>query len=365
MKIGILTFHFVHNSGALLQCWALQEALKTMGHEVYVINYMPKYHTKRYSVFPTPLSSNSPVKGSLHNILSNFLHFGERVKRKRKFDSFQGNFNLTEKVVIKEDWDNLHLSDFDAIVCGSDQIWNCLITNNNYDKVYFGLLPCYFGKRVAYAVSTGEADLKNDGGVIAQLAEGMSLISAREQKTAEVLSSILQRDIKVVPDPTFLIQPEKYDSLMIAPSISQYILVYCLEDSELVHESIEFIRKRTGLQVVNISPVRIHLDNVTYVDVSIGPNEFLGYIANAEYVITNSFHGSVFSILFNKQFFTILHSSRGLRIKNLLEILLLEKRIVMSIEVLCENFENLIDYEPINAKIAELRQEGLNYLKGI
>ena len=361
MKIGIVTFHFAHNSGAMLQCFALQTKLGLMGHEVEVIDYRPDYHVKIYKAWKSPLEQHS-LKGAVRAMSSN-IHYAGRKERAGRFLEFESEFH---KSALIKDADNELLGSYDALICGSDQIWNPKLTNGKFDPAYFGVFKGFTGKRIGYAVSTGEYDFVSDIDVFSSLSEGMDSISAREKKTSDRLSEILGRTIADVPDPTLLIDKEEFrrleDKEMKLPE--DYLLVYLLQNNENAEKMVaEYKRLYPDRKVIDMSP-NVRTEGVDIRMRYIGPRQFLRLIDSAGAVVTNSFHGSVFSLTFGKRVSILPHRSRNERIVNLLEAL----------DCSCffadktEDFLNIIGSEVPSGKIDEsirkVRVKGETFLLG-
>jgi len=364
-RIGIITFQFAHNFGAVLQCWALQEVLKDIGDSVSVINYCPNYHMKQYRVFPLDNFFKKGLKGKIKTIASSVVHFKERIIRKKKFESFSKLLNLTERFSDNGLLPDIISNSYDYIVCGSDQIWNYHLTDGTLDSVYFGYTGACLAKRIGYGISVGDAELFQYTNELKEYTREMICISARERKTAEMLESILDRDITCVPDPTLLLDKKEYEKIANRPKYKHYILVYLLDYNQLVHTVISRIQNDENYLIIDISPSKfIEIKGAKHIN-NIGPYEFLGFIHDAEYVITNSFHGTVFSILFNKAFFCLAHKKRGDRIVNLLNIFNLSQRLVLSEEQMEKIINHKINYQDINIKIEEMKRQGIQYLEGL
>ena len=362
MRIGIITFHFVWNYGAVLQCWALQTRLEKMGYEVEIINYCPDYHVKRYSIINKDfLSATYESTKRISSLLSN-IKFPLRMVKQRKFEHILNYLNVTDIIKSKDEAEKILRKKYDAVICGSDQIWNEMITNGTFDEMYFADFTGYKGLKIAYAVSTGETVLENRKESLVRLTKGFTRISCREKNTAERLSAIVMRNIDVVPDPTFLLDKEDYISLIKSDN-DRYIIVYKLEDNPILDQAVEFLTNRTGLPILNISPGKLRINKKHTWDRTAGPLEFLKYIANAEFIITNSFHGSVFSMLFEKKVMIIPHKSRNTRILNLLDLLEAKDLLVKNAESFNQWFDQEIDYDNIRSRFSDQKCKGIRFLE--
>lgn len=364
-NIGIITFQFAYNYGAVLQCWALQKTLLELKSDVSVINYCPDYHLRQYSVFPFAFSKTVSLARTLKQFISSVYHLSERIERKRAFKQFSRLLKLTIKIRdYKEFCEHLSKNNYDTIICGSDQIWNYKITNGELDPVYFGYSEMSTVRRIGYAISIGDADLDLCANELERYAADMYDITAREKKSADVLQQILKKSIPEIPDPTLLIDKEVYSEIAIDPLIDNYILIYLLDDEPNIISYISFINEKLSFKVIDISPSRMIKSRSVIRKNSIGPLEFLGYIKNASYILTNSFHGTVFSIIFNKQFVSLVHKQRGERIRNLLSNFgLLDRLITNNNDI--SVVKKIILYNEINNLIKSIRDETIQYIKEV
>lgn len=363
MKIGIVTFHFVPNSGAVLQCWALQEKLNELGYEAEVINYQPRYHTEKYRPLKNPLSKGA---GSLLNrfkIMYYDRNALERWNRLKKYGEFCQNLMLSTIVRGENDWYKIHPETYDAIICGSDQIWNIFITNGSFDRVYFADIPGFSGKKISYAASIGETDLENNYESLQELLSDFSSISVREKSDMERLASVIDSHISVVPDPTFLLPQTRYDAMQQRLDTPEhYILVYAFGKEDILTKTIDYVGRIMGIPIISISPYKIQTKMKSKWEKGVGPGEFLYYISHADYIVTNSFHCSVFSILYNKQFCVVKHPTRNARIDNLMAISGITNRIIENIEQVRTVTREEIDYSNVNKNLEKQRLMGEQYL---
>lgn len=364
MKIGIVTFHFVPNSGAVLQCWALQETLKKLGHSVEVINYQPDYHTKRYSPFKNPVVESG---GSLITFIRVLYYNRNAITRKKRLASYKSFCKILNCTEIIKDLDcinNINITTFDAIICGSDQIWNQYITNGDFDPCYFAKIPGFTGRKVAYAASIGETDLNKNKETLKELINDFHAISLREENDSKKLENVISRNVNTVPDPTILLPSQEYESLMANISLKEeYILVYGFGNEKLFIDTLASVINKYKCTVINISPYKLPKSIKNTWIKEVDPAHFLAYIYNAKFVITNSFHCTVFSILFHKEFCTVRHKSRNSRIENLLDKMGLKDNLVYSLEDLNSLLISHIDYAKVEENILAQRTDGLNFLK--
>lgn len=377
-KIGIITFHFPHNVGAVLQCYALQTKLQQMGFDVVVVDYRPEYHTNMYKPLRNPIMESYryihtyKIKGQLNKIYrfgrhcfsilrSNFGYFSIK-ERQKIFDRFVEDYLVLsgQYLTIKELSENPPA--VDILISGSDQLWNTDVTNGQIDRVYFLDFGSEIIRRITYAVSV---DIKNnEWNVAIQLMKKLNAVSVREKDS---MDSILARDssipISIQPDPTLLIEKASYDSIADKANLGEYILFYGLRtnDTKRLLELLKKTKKVYNLDVIDISPIEWHVKPNVRKPV-ISPTEFICLVRGAKCVITNSFHGTVFSCIYNVPFWVAIPSLKSSRITNLLSQLGLEDRIVKEVYTNDLNAKETIDFKKVNDLLSKLREEGTQYL---
>ncbi len=302
MKIGILTFHNADNYGAVLQCYALQEHLKKLypNDKVFVINYKNSAIEKSYRsiLFRKKLLSN----------ITQFLYLPRVLKKRNSFRKFRLKYlNLGIP----------HLSTYDLIYFGSDQIWNGHLTNN--DMIFFG--KNYEGRKIAYAASDGNELIFNEE--IHKYLSCFESITCREETLKnKLLEQEISVPIKVVTDPVFLLSKEQWLKIAEKPIEKGYVLAYKIADRPDFDLQAELLGEKLGKQVIQIVYIKT-LRKLFYkkqkIVEGISPTQFLGYFANADYIITTSYHGTAFSILFEKPFYVLQFEKRNERVTDLLK----------------------------------------------
>lgn len=360
MKIGILTFHRAINYGAVLQCFALYRYLLDLGFEVEVIDYRVDYIEKHREPFSKYLYLRiSGVRGKIKYLLSSLKGYTEIVKNARNFDAFLNkNICLSTPVFNEEEVAAL---DYDYIVFGSDQIWNKKIANG-LNKVYWG---CFDSKAqfISYAASIGDLTQLNeeDKNFISRYINNFNAIGLREQDFDSWLKKELNfNDSKVVVDPTLLMTKSFYDKIAIKPKEDNYILVYALETVPGLMEFSQRIAKQLGAKIIRIrSRKGNNSDKVCEVISCISPAEYLGYIKYSKCNILASFHGTVFSTIYQKDFYLV-HSPHENRAVGYLQSLDLERRVV---DASADITFSKVNYESVDTKISELRQNSEVFLK--
>lgn len=307
MKIGIFTFHCAANYGAVLQTYCLQEVLKGMGHEVYVIDYRPEYLREPYKTFSYNPSYFGSYLDKCRGLLRACLVAPIRWKRNRAFFQFvHHHLNLYQLDLSNES------NDFDAFVFGSDQIWNPKITCG-FDKVYLGDFPAAKGKKlIAYAASAGSISYFSGENVDYFLSrlQHFDKVTGREEFLIEYINQNSSIISEVVFDPVLLAGPTVLNNLLFQNRIKEksqklpYLLLFQLTRNDDITSYAAAVAKSKGLKLIEIATMRESIFN-NNMKQTLSVERLLSYFINATYIITSSFHGTVFSLLFKKQFNTI------------------------------------------------------------
>lgn len=353
MKVGILTFHRACNYGAVLQCYALQEVLKSLGHEVEVVDYRSHHIEKTYKIIKT--------YNGIRTLIRSLLTMRFTARQQKNFKTFRDSYLC----ISKESYHNvseLANSDYDCYVIGSDQVWSQRI-NYGYDDVYWGnFLPSK--RKVSYAASMGghEPFTHNEIIRIQGLLDNFYSISVREDVLKADLESIYHRKrIEHVLDPTLVALPEVYESILVKPAISNYVLYYQQGHHPFTKEIVSHVARKLNCSVIVIAG-EVEKYNVPcqhYSLANLSVPEFLGYFKYASFVFASSFHGTAFSIIFEKDFYYV-GNARVERSKSLLDNLGLPERLIYS-DKLVEPI--LVNYDSIKEKKAKWVDESITYLK--
>jgi hypothetical protein len=251
----------------------------------------------------------------------------------------------------------------DVYIAGSDQIWNMKITDDGIDDAYYLQFGPRNVKRVVYAASIGITPVNVCSKHIKGLEFPIEHISFREENVAKEFSLLSGKECSAVPDPTLLLSANDYNEIIekTLEIETPYILVYILQKSEILNDTIKSLASCFKYKIVEISPTKKYSDSEFHENVS--PSEFLAYFKNAEMVITNSFHGTVFSLIYNKEVFCgTNYKALDSRISSLLENVGLSQRLITKFENLAELKDERIDYQVVNEKLKMIRKSGLEYL---
>lgn len=359
MKIATLTFHRALNYGAVLQTYALQKKLIDIGYETCVLDYRCDFIENHYK--PSTIKEYLSLKGMAILLFRN----GYSLVKRSQFESFVKRYIITSETVY--DKQNLSSAEenYDLFCVGSDQIWN--YHTAGFDKAYFLDFVQNSAKKTSYAASIGLNVLpKQYGEQYKTLLSDFSKISVREQEGAELVSRLLERkDIQTVVDPTLLIEGKEWKMLeqkMTTPS--HYILLYLLSENKEIIRFAKKVAREKKYPIVYINNQLIKVPGVkNYREVT--PENWLYLFRNADYIVTNSFHGTAFSVIFNKIFWCdYLPTSNNVnsRITTLLGKLGLQNRIVSEG---CTTTDDVVDYEKANVILENVRSEGIWFLKSL
>ena len=357
-KVGIITFHRAINYGAVLQAYALQSTIDALGGKAEIIDYHCTHLENNYSLRKR-LSSTK----SLHAYVAVLLKVGiPLLKKKLVFRDFVKYYLHLSKSYYPETISECE-KDYDLLITGSDQVWN--YHHTDFDTAYFLDFIKDKRKKASYATSFGfevlDASHKD---TYYRLLKDYPKISVRENSGMEIVKDLLgnNSDVQVTIDPVFLLEPEQWMRKPIPEK--DYILIYELIPSDtLIQTAIAFSRKyQKPIVRISGSAHRFRENFIKEVN-SIHPEEFLGYIYNAELVVTNSFHGSAFSIIFHKEFYVVPleggMASLNTRMLNLLELCNMNDRICNALKAERKS----VNWEVCDTALMQKKQEAKAYLK--
>ncbi len=357
MKIGIMTWYSYNNYGSKLQATAIYNILKQKGYTPTFINYSPR----------GTISENLSFRVILKKVFDKISNRNKAITNNESFKLYSKNyFSETEKCDSYIDLFQLN-DDFDAFVCGSDQIWS----PNNFDPRFF-LDFANSNKIVAYAPSIGLSAI-NDSIIFNKMKElinRFNYISIREETGAKIIKDICGKNVNVVVDPTLLMNKDdwqRFESKSLNKELKNdnYIVTYFLGESDKYLDGIKKYAKENKLVIYNIPVYKKRKINKFDFHYEVGPSEFLSLIKNAKCVFTDSFHGTIFSINYNVNFYTYKRFNdkskinQNSRVTDFLGKLSLYDRIVDN-KSLLKNSN--IKYSIINQKIEKFRNESMSFL---
>lgn len=371
MRIAVITFFQSQNNyGQLLQCYALQKVLRQLGHKPYLIRY--GFHQK---FFHWLKAENFFTNGGLRMTYQQFKKWlrSRKDTSERGFDTFRKE-HLIKSLRCYNSLAELqqHPPKARCYITGSDQVWAQLLSIDDNKSFFLDFGPQNV-KRIAYASSFAVNDYPSElKGELAEQLRRFDAVSVREQSGVRICKE-LGYEASLVLDPTLLLAAEQYKNLKKEPSISNYCFVYQVNVSskeELYWDVFaDYNRKKDFVTVATFANPIYDIDmeflaGARYVNPSI--ELWLGYICNASYVLTSSFHGVAFSLLFHKPFVVCLRKE-GLfagndRVITLLEMLNLSDRVMQDGKRAEDIIEKPIDWEKVDAVLSQKRNESLAFL---
>lgn len=339
-KVGIVTL-LGNNYGGILQAYALKQYINTMntGLKVQHINYIPKFNKK-----------------NIKNVLKNIIYTNRNIK----FRKFKKKYlEMTEKV------GNFDCLNFDYYIAGSDQIWNSDIDINIRKYYYLGFTQSK--NKISYAASIGKSQLCEDNyeDLISNYLNDFKRISMREEEGAKVYQSLTNNKIETVIDPTLLLNKNEWDKVKVEYKCDKnYTFVYILGITNEYINIINDISEVYNLDIIELFYKKCFKKSLKCEN-KFGPSEFIGAIDNAKNVITNSFHGMVFSILYKKDFIVLTRGNMNSRMYNLLEKLGLLERIIKEEEYDANKVKNMssIDYDKVEIILDKERKKSNIFLE--
>lgn len=357
-KIGIVTYHTAINYGAVLQAYALNKKINGLGLDCDTIDYQCPAVNRQYT-FRRWKDSTSWKNFIAHNITC-FFH----RQKKKQFHRFLKNIPLSES--CNRDTVNRVTTDYDILITGSDQVFNPVCHQS--DPTYFLDFAPKEKKKVSYAASLGSIrqfeTLKFDPWVYLKQFDSLSF---REQEAADYVSRQLERPCAAVMDPVWLLSKEEWGSIARHTADKPYIFVYNLMDYGYMRKYVRTLSRKTGLPVISVS--RTIMGDAMYFGMSkvcsnCSPNAFLGYIRDAAFVVTDSFHGTSFSLLLEKPFFAAMNPAEdntNSRLNTILQTAGLQERAISPDRLIYDT--DMIDYEPVKAKLNKEISYSLTYLQ--
>lgn len=366
-KIGIITYHSAYNYGSALQAFATQQAVeKVTGEKPFIIDYRTNEQQRVYAMYRT---MHGP-KILLEDLCLLPIHGKRSIRNKRFEEFFVSNMNLTKRVATSEEALKL-FEKFDMMISGSDQIWNKYsleLANVDWKEMKPYLLSGFEGKKVSYASSIGNM---SDEEIlrIKEYIEKFDFVSFREKSSAERIRKLTSCNPAEVLDPTFLLSKDEWIKLLgLRKTSGKYILFYGLGGIGYLYSILKVLKpyaKRLGCKLKIVMPYAYLPFQGGEVEfcTDVGPIELLELIMNAQIVLTNSYHGTILSLNFEKEFYSICASGgTEFRKTEVLGNLGLKDRIISMADG-----ENLIkreiEYSGVMDKLSLLRKESLSYLK--
>lgn len=379
-KTALVSCYFKNNYGSLLQAYATQKILDDMGIENETINIdenidfkkgKRKYYLSQITNFTFIKSKLGMIKLKIDKKINKKL--GKNISiRDNKFKEFRANYRLTNSINTYADLTKA-CENYENVVVGSDQLW--LPVNVVADYYTLNWVPENVNKvsfSTSFGVSTVPEKYKE---LYKTFLSRINHLSTREDAGKKIIKELANKEADVVCDPTLLFNKEEWMDIQKQEPIieGKYILCYFLGNSIEYRKFAERLKSKTGCKIVSLN----HCDEyVKYSDVfadetpyDVGPSEFLNLIRNAEYICTDSFHGTVFSLINNKNFYVFRRYNKkskvstNSRLDSLLGRVGLNERLLDGNEEIEKVLEMKIDYENVNNKLEEFRNTSKEFLK--
>lgn len=358
MKIGIITFHRPLNYGAILQTYALVKKINDINYDAEIIDYRNSCHEKVLNNMNFKTASG--IKARIKSLI-----FAKINKNKKyKFQQFTNNNIKISKIIYDQKNVNESNKEYDFFITGSDQVWNLNLTNGDY--TYFLNFVKSDINKISYASSFGYSKIPEKyKQETARSLNNYKKISVREQQAANIINDLLNKDVDVVLDPTLLLTKKEW--LKISKKVTfrvpeKYILLYAVSPTK---EDFEMAKKFSKIVKMKIILINYNMKYIFGMKncFDMGPEEFIWLIENASYVLTNSFHGTAFSINFNKEFYVRLskkENNGNSRIENIINLTKLNNRYL---DENCIINKEKINWKEVNKIINEERNRSIKFLK--
>lgn len=366
MRIGILTFHYAHNYGAMLQAYALCYFLNQHGFDAEIIDYRLHYiyrNHERYNIlgYYKWLHETNTAFISILKTLKSYHRHRNKSLQWHRFEDFL-NLRLKKSSRI---YNVQEIRGYDYIICGSDQIWNPQLTGGS-NNPYWGNGIDLQIPMISYAASSGGSSIDIPIEQLKDKLQRFSAISVREKTLCDWLNGLGIKS-KCSIDPVFLLSSKEWQKLGECgqDKTNRYLLIYAFQEDLTIYKIADKIARQLNLKIVRLCyKKRTDLSGVCdscFQDDSCGPQDFIKYFADASFICTTSFHGVAFSILFNKQFYSVSPKKYSERVSVVLNKFGLGRRAINGVEDV--NLKEQIDYVNINKLISDEVQLSFDYLK--
>ena len=360
-KAAIITLHRVYNYGSALQAYATQLIFEKAGFDSIIIDYITPERTFKKKLATLPPDVHFSV---IKSVLYRIAKFISIIRKELTFGSFVRNkLNLSKKYITADDLEK-DPPKVDLYITGSDQTWNSFY-NQGVDRGFFlDFLPDD-SKRAAFVSSFGKEKLDDDEvDETKKLLNKYSSISVREDSAAQIIRSIgLAEPVQLI-DPTLQIDKDEWSQIASKRLIKERYLVLMLLYNE-DNNATEYARRIADVKGLKLVKLSWELKKPQQVDVLYthrSPSDFLSLFKYADFVVTNSFHGTAFAINFERQFVVVPRSEFNTRIQSLLSLCGLGNRLVNTIDAAVDNSNQFIDYRNVENIIENERRKAISFV---
>ncbi|MCQ2211226.1 MAG: polysaccharide pyruvyl transferase family protein [Paludibacteraceae bacterium] len=365
-KIGIVSFNIYANFtnyGSALQSWAVFNTINRIGKGEYnavLVDYCPEVHLDKdilnpmKHMFDQDAESQHACEVTLPAIRENYY----------KFEQFYHRcFNKTETHYNYQNFEQIEKNDgITRFVCGSDTIF-CTLEFQGFDDGYFANFPCMRGNAISYAASFGDATFDEvTYPILKERLHNFKALGIRENRFIPYIQENVSVPCQKTIDPTLLLRSEDYDTIAADRIISEkYILLYARRYNHKMFAYVDRLASEKGYKIIDISLRAETLKGEKHEPwYKAGVEEFLSLVKYADFVVTNSFHGLIFSVIYRKQFVVFTREQAGNKIDELLELFGLQHRMMISGD---ESIADIIDYDSVHRRIDDARENSLEFFK--
>ena len=362
-KVGIITQHRVVNYGSVLQTYALQEKIKELGYDCEVIDYYPERFTPLGMLKRIKNKGEKFRKSFLIRTIARIIIIPSYFIRFRMFFKFLDNcIDMTAKTYRSEEELEKEKFSYDIFCTGSDQVWN-YGWNEKIEYPYFLAFAPEFARKISYAASFGKSELDSiEISETTRLLKRYAAISLRELSGVKIVEGLGIKNSVNVLDPTLLLTGQEWRKLSSGKYYGdKYILVYNLNRNPKIDSYAKELSKQKGLEVRYLSYQLHEFYKTGKMFCNPQVEDFLALIDGAQYVITDSFHATAFSLNFNKEFVIVYPGKYSTRLQSILEILGLMDRVAKD-EKDMSIVKSKIDYDSVNKILEAERIKSLNWL---
>lgn len=361
---GLITFHFANHYGAQLQAYATMRAVEQLGTPCELIDYRLPHTTQTNRLYQKGRSPKTLLANG-HTL----LHRKALLRRNDRFAAFVADQMHCSKLRY-ESIEALQAAPpaYDLYIAGSDQIWSpSIFADGRFDPAFF-LTFAREGRKISYASSFGGAPIPESmEDELEGYLQSFDAVSAREDQAKQILEKAIEQEVPTVLDPTLLLTGEAWSEIAVPPQVEgPYILCYFISDYSDQLPYLRALAEETGYPIIQLAGMRRRVPGAKKVILDAGPKEFLGLFEHAAYVVTNSFHGTVFSLQFEKPFFTAVspkerkHPEKS-RIFHLLNLVGQTDRIIGLPNTASTEAE--IAYGMVKERLAAEREQSLAFLR--
>lgn len=370
-KIGILNVQYGDNFGAVLLCYALQETIRKMGYDPEVIDYRPKN--------PSNIVRRAWQKVRREGVIGIFKTLYKKIicrdkaviqekpslKKIERFELFRNQY--LKRSVVFDGAKDIKKRGYDVYVVGSDLVWKPERVKEEADVYFLTFTKGKDCRRISYAASLGTDDediLRKQAKKFRKLIEKFDFVSVREKSSVTYIESFYRGKVYWCVDPTLLLERKDYEKLLPDKTCAiGYIYLYLLNDNEEAHELARKCSQEFHIPIFGQSPNSNRINEIGTSCADDGPLEFIERIKDARFIITDSFHGTIFSIIFEKQFMTFSRGSISIRMQDLLQRLEMLDRYVPNGYADIHKLNERIEYNSVKEIINNWKRESMEFLE--